>query len=190
MLQQIPPQEYLPDEVPFAKARKLIVDVPVDLCKSIDCYIDDTPGLTVNIPGTENMSRLEAMIPLAIEVAARPDNENEPIPHKTMVAKDKLLDEGSLSETKVILGWLFNFRTLAVCLPDHKFIAWTTAIQKMIMLKCTTLKDLDTTIGQMGHVGFVIPWVYHFLSRLRSLHCRSKNRRFITVNDTCMKGLE
>ncbi len=91
MLQQIPPQEYLPDEVPFAKAkaRKLIDDVPVDLCKSIDCYIDDTPGLTVNIPGTENMSRLEATIPLAIEVAARPDNENEPIPHKTMVAKDK-----------------------------------------------------------------------------------------------------
>ena len=42
----------------------------------------------------------------------------------------------------------------------------------------------------MGHVGFVIPWVYHFLIRLRSLHYRSKNCRFKTVNDTCMKYLE
>jgi hypothetical protein len=65
----------------------------------------------------------------------------------------------------------------------------------MITSKRTTSKDLDTTIGWMGHVGFLIPWVYHFLSRrhvgflilwvyhflsrLRSLHYRSKNRRFI-----------
>ncbi len=42
----------------------------------------------------------------------------------------------------------------------------------------------------MGHVDFVIPWVYHFLSRTRSLHYRSKNQQFITVNDTCMKDLE
>ena len=107
-----------------------------------------------------------------------------------MVAKDKLLAEGGLSETKVILGWLVNFQMLTVSLPDHKFIAWTAAIQKMITSKRTTSKDLETTIGRMGHVGFVIPWVYHFLSRLRSLHYRSKNRLFITVNDTCMKDLE
>jgi len=188
--QQIPPREYLPDDVPFAKARKLIVDIPVDPHGSIACYIDDIPGLTVNIPGTKNASRLEAAIPLAIEVAARPDNVNKPIPHKTMVAKDKLLAEGGLSETKVILGWLFNFRTLTVSLPDHKFIAWRAAIQKIITLKRTTSKDLDTTIGRMGHVGFMIPWAYHFLSQLRSLNCRSKNRQFITVNDTCMKNWE
>ena len=42
----------------------------------------------------------------------------------------------------------------------------------------------------IGHMGFVIPWAYHFLSRLCSLHYHSKNRRFITVNNTCMKDLE
>ncbi len=109
-----------------------------------------------------------------------------------MVAKDKLLAEGGLSETKVILGWLFNFRTLIVSLPDHKFIAWTAAIQKRITSKHTTSKDLETRNNHWTneHVGFVIPWVYHFLSRLRSLHYRSKNQQFITVNDTCMKDLE
>ena len=79
------------------------VDIPVDPRGSINCYIDDTPGLTVNITGTENASQLEAAIPLAIEVAARPDNMNKPIPRKTMVAKDKQLAGGGLSETKVIL---------------------------------------------------------------------------------------
>ena len=63
-----------------------------------------------------------AAIPLAIEVAAQPDDTNEPIPCKAMVAKDKLLAEGSLSETKVILGWLFNFRILIVFLPDQKSV--------------------------------------------------------------------
>ena len=122
-------------------------------------------------------------------MAARPDNVNEPIPCKTMVAKDKLLAEGSLSETKMILGWLFNFRTLTVSLQNHKFIAWKAGIQKMITSKHTTSKDLDT-IWLMGHVGFVIPWVCHFISPHCYLHYCIKIRRFITVNDTCMKDLE
>ena len=88
-------------------------------------------------------------------MAARPDNVNEPIPCKTMVAKDKLLAEGSLSETKMILGWLFNFRTLTVSLQNHKFIAWKAAIQKMITSKHTTSKDLDT-IWLMVHQNSTI----------------------------------
>jgi hypothetical protein len=106
-----------------------------------------------------------------------------------MIARNKLTAEGGLSETKMILGWLFNFRTLIVSLPDHKFIAWMAAIQKKVTSKRTTSKDLETTIRQMGQ-GFVIPWVHHFLSRLCSLHFHSKNLCFITINKTCMKDLE
>jgi hypothetical protein len=83
-----------------------------------------------------------------------------------MVARDKLLAEGSLSETKIILGWLFNFRTLNISLLDHKFITWMAAIKMKITSGHTTLKEIDTTIKQMGHVGFMIPWVYHFLNSL------------------------
>jgi hypothetical protein len=64
------------------------------------------------------------------------------------------------------------------------------AIQKMVTSKCTTSKDLETTIKRMGQVGYIIPWVHHFLSRLCSLHFRSKNRRFIIINKMCMKDLE
>jgi hypothetical protein len=187
---QIPPRNILPDDVPFGKARELIIDIPVDARGKIDVYIDDTTGLTVDVPGTDNASRMEAAIPLAIEVAARPNDPNEPIPREPMIAKDKLTAEGGLSETKMILGWLFNLRTLTIFLPDHKFIAWTTAIQSMITSKRTNSQNLETTIGRMGHVGFVIPWVHHFLSRLRSLLRRSRNRRFINIDETNLRDLE
>jgi hypothetical protein len=132
-------------------------------------YINDTTGLTVDLPGTLNANRLEAAIPLVIEVAAWPNNVNEPIPRKPMVAQDKLKAEGGLAELKVILGWLFNFRALTMSLPEHKHIAWLGEIQSMLDRRRTTKKALELTIGRLGHVGFVIPWVFHFLSRLRTL---------------------
>ncbi len=113
----------------------------------IDIYIDDTTGLTVNVPGTDNAASMEAAIPRAIEVAVQPNDPNEPIPWEPMIARNKLTAEGGLSETKMILGWLFNFRTLIVSLLDHEFIAWMTAIHKMVTSKRTNSKDLETTIG-------------------------------------------
>jgi hypothetical protein len=67
-----------------------------------------------------NADRLEAAISLAIKVTAQPNDMNEPIPDKKMIAKDKSTVEGGLSETKIILEWYFNFRTLTVTLPEHK----------------------------------------------------------------------
>jgi hypothetical protein len=109
-------RDRLDADVPFAIGRELIVDVPIDPHDFADVYINDTPGLTVNPPGTLNADRLEASIPLAIEVAAQPNDVNEPIPRKPMVAQDKLKAEGGLAKLKVILGWLFNFRALTVSL--------------------------------------------------------------------------
>ena len=43
--------------------------------------------------------------------------------------------------------------------------------------------------NQPGHVGFVIPWVFHFLSRLQTLLMRSRNRQLITVNNKCKNNL-
>ena len=51
----------------------------------------------------------------------------------------------------------------------------------MIKKRWTIKNQLESTIGCMGHVGFVIPWVYHFLSRLRSLLARAWNRRAISI---------
>jgi hypothetical protein len=149
-------------------------------------------GLTVALPGSGNAERLEAAIPLAIEATARPNDPNELTPHEKMVAEDKLKAEGGLSERKVILGWDFNFRTLTVKLPEHKHIAWSRDIAHMISSRRTTKQRLESTIGRLGHVGYVIPWVYHFLSRLRTLLSDSDRGRFrsIKINEKCAKDLE
>jgi hypothetical protein len=116
--EDIPPQQYLDDDVPFASGCELIIDIPIDPRGYADVYINDTMGLTINLPKTMNAECLEAVIPLAIEVAACPNDANEPIPCKKMGAEYKLKVEGGLAETKVILGWHFNFRTLTVTLPS------------------------------------------------------------------------
>ncbi len=110
MQKDIPPRQYLDDTIPFSIGRELIVDIPINPQGDADIYIDDTTALTINLTGTRNAEQLEAAIPLAIEIAAHPNDANEPIPHKKMVAGDKLKAEGGLSETKVILGWLFFSR--------------------------------------------------------------------------------
>ena len=47
-----------------------------------------------------NADRLKAVIALAIEVAARSFDPNKPIPRELMVAFEKLIAEGGLTETK------------------------------------------------------------------------------------------
>ena len=130
--EDISPRQSFNNNIPFAAGRELIVHILIDPRGYVDVYIDDTTGLTVDLPGTRNTDRLEAAIPLAIEVAAHPNDGNEPISREKMVAEDKLKAEGGLSETKTILGWLFNFRTLTVSLPEHKYIAWSNDLRQMI----------------------------------------------------------
>ena len=106
-----------------------------------------------------------------------------------MVAEDNLAAEGGLAETKIILGWFFNFRTLTVSLPAHKYIAWSHDIKQMIDSQRTTKKQLESTIGRLGHIGLVIPWVYHFLSRLLSLLLCYGSRCLIKISDNCVSDL-
>ena len=53
----------------------------------------------------------------------------------------------------------------------------------------TTKKALESTINGLGHVGFVIPWVFHFLSCLRILSRCAQNRQTIALNEECKNDL-
>ena len=101
-----------------------------------------------------------------------------------MEAVNKLVAEATPEETKVILGWLMNFHKLIVSLPINKFQAWSESIRVILVKGSAKAKDIETLIGRLGHLGVVIPFVYHFLSRLREWHHRSRNKRYPTALST------
>jgi hypothetical protein len=60
----------------------------------------------------------------------------------------------------------------------------------MLLIGKTTPKELEHLIGRLSHLGLVVPFVNHFLSRLRDIHHRSKNWRGVTLLDKYKKDLE
>jgi hypothetical protein len=185
----VPKSELLAPDVPFATGVKLIVKIPVDPRGTHDVYIDNIIGLTVNIPGSNNVARRQAAALLAIDTTARPNHPDKPIPRESMFARDKLKAEAGLSETKMILGWSFDFQRLLISLPKNKFIAWTTTINKLLVEGLSTAKELKSTIGRLGHLALVVPGVHQFLSRLRELQQLATRRRSIRLSDDCREDL-
>ena len=185
----VPPKNILSDDIPFGIGRELIVDLPVDPRGKIDCYIDDTVGITVDLPDTDNCSRMERASLLAIHATSRPIHKQEPLPRDEMAAKQKLFAEGALEEQKIILGWLFDFRRLIIALPENKFVAWSDNISTILATGKTTPKELEQLIGRLGHLSTVVPMIHHFLSRLRDLHFRFKNRRGVALTVNCARDL-
>ncbi len=50
-------------------------------------------------------------------------------------------------------------------------------------------KVFEMNIGRLGHLGLAIPFVHHFMSRLRDLHVTAKRRRIVKINGEHQKDL-
>ena len=185
----VPPPKAMNNDVPFGIGKELIVEIEINPRGTHDIYIDNMIPLTVDIPGTNNLERCAAASLLAIHATARPKHPEEPIPREEMEARNKLAAEARLEEEKIILGWHINFRRLIISLPDNKFIAWTDSINNILTRGTSTAKELETTIGRLGHLGAIVPFVYHFLSRLRDLQWRATKRRLIDIPQPCRDDL-
>jgi hypothetical protein len=110
----------------------------------LDVYINDTIGLTVDLPDTDNANQMERARLLAIHMAVRPVDHREPILRNEMAAKAKLSTEGALEEQKIILlGWYFDLQRLTMALPENKLTAWTESINSMLLTGKTTSKSLS-----------------------------------------------
>ena len=67
---------------------------------------------------------------------------------------------------------------LLLRLTMDKYSAWSASIHFMLSVATCEYKDLDTLVGRLNHVCFIIPLARHFMSRLRwLLHILSKGRR-------------
>ena len=72
---------------------------------------------------------------------------------------------------------------MQVSLPDNKFKAWSKAISEMLSKGFATAKELEKNIGRLVHLSLVLPFVHHFLSRLRELQRRATNRRQVKITE-------
>jgi hypothetical protein len=186
----VPEKTHLTDDIPFGIGRELVVNIPVDPRGKIDIYIDDFIGLTVDIDGSDNAKRMEPAPLLAVSVTSREVSELEPLPRDDMDARNKLIAKTGLTKQKIILGWSFDFRRMTISLPENKFRAYSKVISEIIDQGWTSKRELETNIGRWVHLGQIVPPVHHFLSRLRYLKQRAKNKCTIMVNKECNKDLK
>jgi hypothetical protein len=101
----VPERMLLDNSIPFGHGY-----IPINPQGMHDIYIDDIINLTINIPGTNHVACAKGATLLAMDATARPNHPKEPTPHESMNARDKLKAEAGPAESKVILGWDFNFR--------------------------------------------------------------------------------
>eukprot|EP00978_Attheya_sp_CCMP212_P038010 scaffold184178_cov26-Attheya_sp.AAC.2 len=166
---KIPPPTSLSDSVPFAPELEIIVEIPAEDQGKCDIYLDDGLG--------NNLQRASAAFPLAVNIMGHPRTGNEPIPRAELLALKKLAAKGGLAEQQTFLGWLFDLRRLIVSLPDHKFKAWFASIKAILLCTFTDHAEMETLIGRLEHTCTMNQMARHFMSRLRFLMHRCKNRR-------------
>ena len=190
----VPNDELLDDDIPFTPALPLVVDVPTGNGAKNDIYIDDNVCVVVDNPDDDlnevRKQRARAAVPLAIHVTTRPLDDEEPIPRKEILAKNKLKAEAGLAEVKTVFGWILHLRSLTVKLPTNKSIAWKNTIQGILRRGNTTADELDTLIGRLNHIGTILAPILHFLSRLRTLFQSAKNRRTVRIQEKHIKDLK
>jgi hypothetical protein len=121
----VPPKEVLPEDIPFGIGQDLIIDIPVNARGIVDVYIDNFIGLTIDVNNTNNATQLEQAPLLGLTVVSREVSPIKPLPRNGMDARAKLKAETGLTETKVILSWLWNFWTMTRALSENKFSAYS-----------------------------------------------------------------
>ena len=155
----------LPSNIPFTQAKSTIFSIPAEDGGKYDVYINDTITIAPDLPG--NASRIAAAILLVIHTFCCPLSTQEPTPQSHTISTSKLTAEGTIDEVKVILGCKYDTRSLVISLPDQKYFAWSHNLEQLLHKDTTSHNELDTIIGRLNHVAYVIPTAKYFLSRIR-----------------------
>ena len=186
----VPDPSFLPSDMPFTKAKPLMIGIPVLPHGYCDEFIDDVITAGVDF-GKSSRDRLQSAAPLAIFVVARDIHPDEPITRENLMCMHKMEAEGGLEEEKIILGWYFNTRLLLISLPENKYIAWSKQIRDILSDGRVTAEDLEVLIGRLNHAAQVIPLARHFLSRLRFAFSKARNKWvYITISKRLEHDLE
>jgi len=167
---RLPPPETPDTSIEMEEVvRELAVYIP-NRSSFADGYIDDC--LTVALDGGDNVARSQEALPLIVHSLFRPLDPNEPVKRNDNISDDKLKGEGQPSERRIMLGWLIDTTRMRVYLPITKALSWTLDIKNLLSQNKVNKKELESTIGRLNHVGYIIPTGRYFLNRLRHLLMR------------------
>lgn len=164
--------ETLSENIPFATARDLEVDIPLRET-TCDGYIDDS--ITLAVHRNDNLRRAQTAVPLLVDSIFRPVSQNETVEREEAISEIKLQGEGTPSEQKLVLGWLLDTRRLTIHLPTDKALFWSNEIDRLLSKDYRIKsKELESTIGRLNHIGYRLPNGRYFLNRIRRLLSRCK----------------
>jgi hypothetical protein len=154
-----------PDTVPFAEALSTSVTIPgSDGNYKADIFIDNLISVILN--DGAGCKRGAASSLLAIHTVGRPVVSQAPVPRNELTAEKKLIAESLLEKVKTTLGWLLGTRRLLIGLTMEKFAAWSASIHFMVIVGACSYNNLETLVGRLNHICFIIPLAQHFMSRL------------------------
>jgi len=84
----------------------------------------------------DNMQRALNAIPLILDSLFRPIMSEEPVKRNPFLSVAKLLAEGGIDETKTILGWILDTRSLTLYHPSVN--------SKLLVLDFNSMLELFT----------------------------------------------
>jgi hypothetical protein len=142
-----------PPKVPFAHTCEIRVQLPDDDLPKCDGYIDNAFMAFL----LHHHNRGAAVLPFVIHLLGCPVHPLESDHRADLLSLSKFLGEATPAESKTILGWQLNTRRLLIVLLEHKYIAWSNDIKRLLASLKVGVKDLESTIGRLNHVGFIIP---------------------------------
>jgi hypothetical protein len=99
----------MPDNVPFGIGKELIVNVKINPRGIHNIYINNLIGLGLDLPDCDNIKRSERAPLFAIDAFSWCVHKEDPIPRYDMAVRHKLIAKGLLEESKMILGWKWDF---------------------------------------------------------------------------------
>ena len=175
----IPADKRLPAEIPFGKAHELIVKFTDEKDCYIDGFIDDL--ISIILDELDLPERGRNAVALALHTFFRPTNADDPVPRDDILSLRKLLAEGGLEETKMVLGWFIDTRRFIIKLARDKADRWILDIDDIITKisakEEVPTKELESLIGKLNTASYIHTEGRFFMSRIRYCLAVSKLNR-------------